>query len=176
MWRWSQKTGFRQYWLFVFSTYVEVILDSSGWLNASISFLHVCGGDPVNQPMCKRLDRFSPRMWRWSWEFWNQRGHYFVFSTYVEVIPLLPSLPSALLSFLHVCGGDPALTARIFFSAPFSPRMWRWSWRTRYKNEWAGVFSTYVEVIPVKILTIWMIQSFLHVCGGDPELLRRFVP
>ena len=50
--------------LLVFSTYVEVILYLMISSLLLSSFLHVCGGDPIqNVPVSKEVE-FSPRMWR----------------------------------------------------------------------------------------------------------------
>ena len=48
----------------VFSTYVEVILNSHACITISNSILHVCGGDPI--PFCTQSFKslYSPRMWR----------------------------------------------------------------------------------------------------------------
>ena len=48
----------------VFSTYVEVILISTALTTDMCSFLHVCGGDPVDGNICLIDLKFSPRMWR----------------------------------------------------------------------------------------------------------------
>ena len=48
----------------VFSTYVEVILKSYLSGGKSISFLHVCGGDPGYDEDGVYKAKFSPRMWR----------------------------------------------------------------------------------------------------------------
>ena len=111
----------------IFSTYVEVILFCQNVPRHKEYFLHVCGGDPNYVVVAPSQLGFSPRMWRWSrinlWIF--QKGA--IFSTYVEVIPVLMDILLQETNFLHVCGGDPALTNAVDGKPGFSPRMWRWS-------------------------------------------------
>ena len=73
-----------------------------------------------------------------------------VFSTYVEVIPRVAVFLSALIGFLHVCGGDPI--RQIF-------------------NVRNCSFSTYVEVILIVCYGSPNMVRFLHVCGGDPRAI-----
>ena len=87
MWRWSQGTHFCN--------------------SVTVSFLHVCGGDPKYDAMYYNDLKFSPRMWRWSC--------------------LAETFSGGFTSFLHVCGGDPNLYEAYMQSKKFSPRMWRWS-------------------------------------------------
>ena len=89
----------------VFSTYVEVILLTSGVIRHVLSFLHVCGGDPHAKDGVK-----STRS---------------VFSTYVEVILYIERTGGLSVSFLHVCGGDPYISGVMSDRSTFSPRMWR---------------------------------------------------
>ena len=117
---------------------------------------------------------FSPRMWRWSCLDWKLSAWRSVFSTYVEVIPNNLIFICSLSSFLHVCGGDPVIKDDAGFSPAFSPRMWRWSWINQSFYQLLYVFSTYVEVIPRLVSSSIDVDSFLHVCGGDPQML--FLP
>ena len=71
-------------------------------------------------------------------------------------------------SILHVCGGDPQIRVGNRQINSYSPRMWRWSCRSIYRQLAEGVFSTYVEVIPSPATPICFSHSILHVCGGDP--------
>ena len=48
-----------------------------------------------------------------------------VFSTYVEVIPMLDLTGAQKKGFLHVCGGDPDNSQLPIMRMKFSPRMWR---------------------------------------------------
>ena len=47
MWRWSYTGIYYRVGVFVFSTYVEVILAKAEYAMYKGGFLHVCGGDPV---------------------------------------------------------------------------------------------------------------------------------
>ena len=137
----------------VFSTYVEVILESKDFLS--------------------NLAGYSPRMWRWSWLSNRQPRHVPVFSTYVEVIPLShitivstpcilhvcggdpqqgsllstsnrvfstyveviplgPTKTESSVRILHVCGGDPHSWSFYLTHFQYSPRMWRWSSSLRW--------------------------------------------
>ena len=169
MWRWSYAaTQCFLKWL-VFSTYVEVILYPSTGHGKNVGILHVCGGDPKSGDRRFLSIKYSPRMWRWSRDqrhlFHGQR----VFSTYVEVILTCLVLILFLSSILHVCGGDPIDLCFHINSMLYSPRMWRWSWRLRKKQNQARVFSTYVEVILTNKQKSLYDYSILHVCGGDPN-------
>ena len=70
----------------------------------------------------------------------------------MEVIPRYSRESLVLLSFLHVCGGDPRNGASTLSTSL--------------------VFSTYVEVILYVSRMIFANDSFLHVCGGDPKRAR----
>ena len=50
--------------LSVFSTYVEVILDTIFFSTMLEGVLHVCGGDPDGVFVDQEAKRCSPRMWR----------------------------------------------------------------------------------------------------------------
>ncbi len=50
---------------------------------------------------------------------------HFVFSTYVEVIPVDDAPQDIKAGILHVCGGDPCLLSMIATFRAYSPRMWR---------------------------------------------------
>ena len=92
----------------------------------------------------------------------------YVFSTYVEVIPVTPKDGYQINSILHVCGGDPKYDAMYYNDLKYSPRMWRWS---RFEFSFiytARVFSTYVEVILYPVPSESLTKGILHVCGGDP--------
>ena len=149
---------------------MEVILVKYDSKKHLAGFLHVCGGDPRRYVVFIQVAMFSPRMWRWSYSASDCWSNPAVFSTYVEVIPWGWLAWKQSTSFLHVCGGDPTICDDDDVDEAFSPRMWRWSlWRSlgwRFKE----VFSTYVEVIldwHIEFNPLW---SFLHVCGGDPEM------
>ena len=139
------------------------------------SFLHVCGGDPRIRSSRISQVWFSPRMWRWSYQYIHDIQYNAVFSTYVEVILLLFRLVSYQYSFLHVCGGDPIFETYIAFALWFSPRMWRWSWNIGDVIVSEKVFSTYVEVILFGYRTPVDAVCFLHVCGGDPAFAETLL-
>ena len=109
-------------------------------------------------------------MWRWSYFLSNSIPIKLIFSTYVEVILVLPLPSRILIDFLHVCGGDPTLTVDNLNYKLFSPRMWRWSYIFFCACRPCFIFSTYVEVILFFCFCIISLNYFLHVCGGDPEL------
>ena len=109
MWRWSQKENYQPWCGSVFSTYVEVILVRNPTEITSWSILHVCGGDPNRIVIFFCCFRYSPRMWRWSFDLWPYFPCWPVFSTYVEVIPKISEKDVTLKGILHVCGGDPVL-------------------------------------------------------------------
>ena len=129
MWRWSLLRVCKPVNKPIFSTYVEVILSSSGLNLKSGNFLHVCGGDPYSMINCCIRSLFSPRMWRWSWKRGIDQCCVRIFSTYVEVILISGAGGSATYDFLHVCGGDPDSWKSNEKKKGFSPRMWRWSYR-----------------------------------------------
>ena len=88
MWRWSWVVLNGWLVLGVFSTYVEVILLYGAITGPCKSILHVCGGDPRQRDSDVKSERYSPRMWRWSWADIDFENKIIVFSTYVEVILL----------------------------------------------------------------------------------------
>ena len=107
MWRWSFFQLARMHDKMVFSTYVEVIPNSTNSTNYCTSILHVCGGDPIVSLKVSFNSLYSPRMWRWSLAKMIGELTSDVFSTYVEVIPNQNLSLLILLGILHVCGGDP---------------------------------------------------------------------
>ena len=88
MWRWSYLCLQIKDKQHVFSTYVEVILFCKWCNSCSVSILHVCGGDPNMTNEETKQAVYSPRMWRWSHKTIMTTASGFVFSTYVEVIPI----------------------------------------------------------------------------------------
>ena len=131
--------------------------------------LHVCGGDPFCIDASNLFWLYSPRMWRWSPIICIQLGLKIVFSTYVEVIPMILFLIGKAQGILHVCGGDPRIAMNSRILPKYSPRMWRWSLSTFLPWPVEGVFSTYVEVILLVALSQHKCSGILHVCGGDPN-------
>ena len=90
---------------------------------------------------------YSPRMWRWSYVDGRCLYRKIVFSTYVEVILIVPVKLGVNCCILHVCGGDPTFSRGHRDDCLYSPRMWRWSLHMIWNLNQCGVFSTYVEVI-----------------------------
>ena len=123
MWRWSWCTPIPVRLELIFSTYVEVILGFRLTRLRAIHFLHVCGGDPQISAKNYNVNRFSPRMWRWSCDRFSTAG--------IDN------------DFLHVCGGDPNKSQLTPSNTRFSPRMWRWSWTTKTASE---IFSNFLHV------------------------------
>ena len=107
-------------------------------------------------------------MWRWSPSEVIRPLIFWVFSTYVEVIPNRCWPWCFALGILHVCGGDPVIHWPKKLKWPYSPRMWRWSYYFRNQFTRWLVFSTYVEVILTFSLWSASLLCILHVCGGDP--------
>ena len=140
----------------VFSTYVEVILNSSGSVDEDAGVLHVCGGDHIVWAFLSKRGRCSPRMWRWSWVWMELIFQAIVFSTYVEVILSVIIFNYLPYRVLHVCGGDPWQAVVHTYGIMCSPRMWRWSYQTLTNLSWLSVFSTYVEVILQNTLYDWL--------------------
>ena len=154
--------------LWVFSTYVEVILPYAFAFATAFCILHVCGGDPSLFRLPRTYPEYSPRMWRWSLLSVLLCLAIGVFSTYVEVILLSAVVTLECPSILHVCGGDPYWSNKFSPWIVYSPRMWRWSLQTQFGLTLRQVFSTYVEVIPDNKRSESMSVGILHVCGGDP--------
>ena len=150
---------------------MEVILYLGVKTTSFCCILHVCGGDPSMHNRTNYLWRYSPRMWRWSWDILKSTSWLLVFSTYVEVILNKEANLHLYHRILHVCGGDPVNRAEKTFMHEYSPRMWRWSLGGEASWRNTTVFSTYVEVIPWLSILALTIISILHVCGGDPILL-----
>ena len=147
MWRWSYYFRYALQRHYVFSTYVEVILNMNSSRNTVFGILHVCGGDPVPVGFKTLIASYSPRMWRWSSKLIRNCLIFFVFSTYVEVILISGTETADFSSILHVCGGDPVQGVREVNIVEYSPRMWRWSQLRLPPHYRYQVFSTYVEVI-----------------------------
>ena len=127
MWRWSLSTFLPWPVEGVFSTYVEVILLVALSQHKCSGILHVCGGDPNTRVLYILLIVYSPRMWRWSHAYDQMAADQAVFSTYVEVIPIIIFCTSNVWCILHVCGGDPHTRLSMSSVCQYSPRMWRWS-------------------------------------------------
>ena len=164
MWRWSHLAVGITLTGTVFSTYVEVILGlwENWWIDRRI--LHVCGGDPFDTWHTIVSISYSPRMWRWSWYEDYSQQTWFVFSTYVEVIPGMDSRGKLYAGILHVCGGDPIGAVAVVSNSKYSPRMWRWSYEMEVLWCQDYVFSTYVEVILTDLVGAVLDWGILHTC------------
>ena len=147
---------------------MEVILIKEAGYKPLICILHVCGGDPFPTPCFPSELSYSPRMWRWSCSSITSIFSDVVFSTYVEVILSTSTSSVVQLGILHVCGGDPGRLQVSTSIDEYSPRMWRWSWIHEKIKQYFAVFSTYVEVILGSFTLEDLMNSILHVCGGDP--------
>ena len=107
MWRWSYLIVLPDQHDIVFSTYVEMILNFRDLLFRNICVLHVCGDDPMQWFWRLTVHLCSPRMWRWSYAMILTSNGSSVFSTYVEMIPLILLILFLIRGVLHVCGDDP---------------------------------------------------------------------
>ena len=125
---------------------MEVFLGAGFGIDASLSFLHVCGGVSLTLMAFHLENVFSPRMWRCFRASGETTPKCDVFSTYVEVFLTYANGNILTLSFLHVCGGVSKLCLNCIFLT--------------------SVFSTYVEVFPCDRTTHLTEPCFLHVCGG----------
>ena len=150
----------------VFSTSVEVIPWIHFTYRISNGILHECGGDPLSFSLVNWSIRYSPRVWRWSYSWRRFSWGHSVFSTSVEVILLKIFNQKQWFGILHECGGDPAFCGVLCALVPYSPRVWRWSFKSwPSSNNWM-VFSTSVEVIQVVTSAKRWGLSILHTCGG----------
>ena len=70
-----------------------------------------------------------------------------------------------------MCGGDPKLQPAFDKVGKYSPRVWRWSLMLHKPFKLLLVFSTCVEVILLRNTFASLVESILHVCGGDPIIV-----
>ena len=149
---------------------MEVILADRSLYLRQRRILHVCGGDPNLYEAYMQSKKYSPRVWRWSQSYWNRTTKRTVFSTCVEVILIHEKFLIQRGSILHVCGGDPLFRRSMVGATWYSPRVWRWSSLSGLNPNMKRVFSTCVEVIPIKNTPSLRLFCILHVCGGDPVI------
>ena len=116
--------------------------------------------------------RYSPRVWRWSYALTQHISKSQVFSTCVEVILVSNCVIDMYNCILHVCGGDPTTRTYFVASSWYSPRVWRWSHTIYVIILISHVFSTCVEVILCVCHALSSALGILHVCGGDPLVIR----
>ena len=119
----------------------------------------------------QQLIKSSPRTWRCFPKARPRHGRGIVFSTYVEVFPsdFAYSLPCS--GLLHVRGGVSYLMGSPLQAGTSSPRTWRCFHGTNAGDNGGWVFSTYVEVFPIRTFAIWSARGLLHVRGGVSSLL-----
>ena len=149
MWRWSSILSFCQLESTLFSTYVDLFSVRWYFIGCVSCILHVCGGDPTKTTVVFKSCLYSPRMWRWSSQFYVSYTKKSVFSTYVEVILSLAQITLTTNSILHVCGGDPDGGPVGMQAVAYSPHMWRWSSLRPWPGKSLNVFSTHVESVTV---------------------------
>ena len=130
----------------VFSTYVEVFPYRLELKAAWLRFLHIRGGVSFSWPCYKIRRLFSPHTWRCFWCPAYQRYRERVFSTYVEVFPLVVVHVILKFCFLHIRGGVSMLTITSNAISGFSPHTWRCFKDALISFPEGWVFSTYVEV------------------------------
>ena len=155
-----------QYSTAVFSTSVEVFLVLMYMLPTLLRLLHVRGGVSASCTTRKVKLSSSPRPWRCFSKRPLRLHMRLVFSTSVEVFPEALRAAWRRGRLLHVRGGvsHPDHYARYRFES--SPRPWRCFCCESSQNNCCLVFSTSVEVFPIKELgNEWSI-GLLHVRGG----------
>ena len=86
MWGWSSQLHQCHTCLYVFPTYVGMILSRNFLLCIAARFPHVCGDDPAHSTLFAFTIRFSPRMWGWSLTYYWKIRSWNVFPTYVGMI------------------------------------------------------------------------------------------
>ena len=92
VWRWSYGYPAHVIYEKVFSTCVEVILICNPLGSNFVRILHVCGGDPRMDRSEFQHRQYSPRVWRWSQAKTDHHYNQSVFSTCVEVIPIISNV------------------------------------------------------------------------------------
>ena len=130
----------------VFSTSVEVFLESTLTYQTLYGLLHVRGGVSGSMVGDSSQISSSPRPWRCFFETAPQLNGTFVFSTSVEVFLSRAQSAAHRRSLLHVRGG----VSKLFSIRRFIVK----------------VFSTSVEVFPIHRLPILVFLCLLHVRGG----------
>ncbi len=157
----------------VFSTCVEVFPSLSALNIATNSLLHVRGGVSRDVISPWLLHWSSPRAWRcFPMRFSLQRG-FAVFSTCVEVFLARAIGRRRKSCLLHVRGGVSILRRLVRYAIRSSPRAWRCFYRMTGSPADCRVFSTCVEVFPLRE---WAQQhgiGLLHVRGGVSSYCLR---
>ena len=132
--------------LAVFSTSVEVFPEAVSKSRPNQGLLHVRGGVSESVVFRARNWRSSPRPWRCFSRNGRSRKVGNVFSTSVEVFPIIWKKTCVVQSLLHVRGG---VSSNGYTTTQSS-----------------YVFSTSVEVFPMRTPRNWVLIRLLHVRGG----------
>ena len=130
----------------VFSTHVEMFLDSVMRPPCTGSFLHACGDVSSIPDGYQPVWMFSPRIWRCFYIIATMLRYIRVFSTHVEMFLIPVDIPRTCIRFLHACGDVSSDLVTIFIPQEFSPRMWRCFFPCIAMNAILRVFSTHVEM------------------------------
>ena len=135
----------------VFSTSVEVFPHHARVVDATFGLLHVRGGVSVIDKTIELLKESSPRPWRCFWSTSSGSYSSLVFSTSVEVFPRARLRPRFAASLLHVRGGVSIAGFHFASGVESSPRPWRCFQAWRRRSAGVLVFSTSVEVFPLRM-------------------------
>ena len=130
----------------VFSTFVEVFLNSALFWRVNMGILHVRGGVSKFATSIGVAVLFSPRSWRCFCGFFDNTQPQEVFSTFVEVFLYICRTFCLIIRFLHVRGGVSTTSEQNNFTMKFSPRSWRCFLIIVTVLLRMKVFSTFVEV------------------------------
>ena len=150
----------------VFSTSVEVFLSSRRIRTTRRCLLHVRGGVSAFTRPGFVFRPSSPRPWRCFSERATFQFYFRVFSTSVEVFPILRGRSTSASSLLHVRGGVSKTGGVPERKALSSPRPWRCFYEEIDGKRMLVVFSTSVEVFLQPCSTKDLVKRLLHVRGG----------
>ena len=150
----------------VFSTSVEVFLQAASVVCRCIGLLHVRGGVSIERKRRRICGLSSPRPWRcFQMTTWIVFGCV-VFSTSVEVFPVLSKSKSNSSGLLHVRGGVSSDAPMADHAYKSSPRPWRCFLKVVLPSPAPWVFSTSVEVFLSGASSVPERVGLLHVRGG----------
>ena len=154
MWRWTDEPKLKEWFVRIFSTYVEMNRCKSETVNQAVDFLYVCGDEPGLK---------------------NYYGAFTnIFSTYVEMNRTGSYFGILGFNFLYVCGDEPLSSAAALTAPAFSLRMWRWTGAGEKTCGSSRIFSTYVEMNRADASLSALDWNFLYVCGDEPLLHLLF--
>ena len=166
---------------------MEVFLKARRAKPSLASLLHVRGGVSTSQRITNTTYKSSPRPWRCFFSQAVSSSTRSVFSTSVEVFPLAMPLRSLKggssprpwrcffrqvlrrslpCSLLHVRGGVSKCNWSHRLRILSSPRPWRCFQPHGTSGYSQAVFSTSVEVFPLRLMQKLFLNSLLHVRGG----------